>query len=55
MTWDSDRVVVVEAATDPGDPIWTAVGTNTLTGGSSYFSDPEWANHPARSCCLRTP
>jgi hypothetical protein len=24
------------------------VGTNTLTGGSSYFGDPLWTNYPAR-------
>ena len=24
------------------------VGPNTFTSGSSYFSDPQWANYPAR-------
>jgi hypothetical protein len=28
--------------------IWTSVATNTLAGGSSYFSDPQWTNYPGR-------
>jgi len=24
------------------------MGTNTLTGGSSHFSDPQWTNYPVR-------
>ena len=47
FTWASDRVMVVEAATDLAHPIWTPVSTNTLTGGTSTFSDPDWASHPA--------
>ena len=31
------------------------VGTNTLTAGSSYFSDPQWTNHPSRFYRLRSP
>ena len=42
ITWASGWVVVVEACTDLANPIWSPVGTNTLPGGSSYFSDPEW-------------
>ncbi len=48
ITGPSDAVVVVEACTDPANPGWSPVGTNTLTGGSSYFSDPEWMNYPCR-------
>jgi hypothetical protein len=54
ITWASDLVVVVEACTDPANPVWTPVGTNTLTGGSSYFSDPQWTNHPDRFYRLRS-
>jgi hypothetical protein len=46
---------VVEACTDFANPVWTPVGTNTLTRGSSYFSDPQWAEHPARLYRLRSP
>jgi hypothetical protein len=55
ITWASGMVVVVEAATDLVNPAWVSVGTNTLTSGSSYFSDPEWTNHPARFYRLRSP
>ena len=55
ISWASGRVVVVEACTDLAQPIWTPVGTNTLTAGSSYFSDPQWTNHPSRFYRLRSP
>ncbi len=55
INWASGRVVVVEACTDLAQPIWSPVGTNTLTDGSSYFSDPQWTNHPARFYRLRAP
>ena len=51
----SGLVIVVEASADLANPFWTPVGTNTLTGGSSYFSDPEWTNYPARFYRLRSP
>jgi len=55
ITWASDRVLVVEACTNLANPAWIPVGTNTLTGGSSYFSDPEWTNYPVRFYRLRSP
>lgn len=48
ISWASARVVVVEASTDLNDLIWSPVSTNVLTGGASYFSDPEWIQDPAR-------
>jgi hypothetical protein len=39
---------VVEASTNLANPIWIPVGTNILTGGSSYFSDPQWSNYTSR-------
>ena len=54
ITWASDTVVVVEACTDLANPVWTSVGTNTLAGGSSYFSDPQWTNYPGRFYRLRS-
>jgi hypothetical protein len=48
-------VVVVEACTDLAHPIWTPLQTNTLAGNSSYFSDPQWTNYPARLYRLRSP
>jgi hypothetical protein len=51
----SNLVIVVEAATNPANPAWLAVGTNTLTQGASYFSDLRWTNYPARFYRLRAP
>ena len=36
-------------------PLWSPVGTNTLTGGSSCFDDPRWANYPGRFYRLCSP
>jgi len=48
ITGTSSMVIVVEACTNLANPIWSPLQTNTLTGGSSYFSDPQWTNYPAR-------
>jgi hypothetical protein len=53
--WATNTSVVVEACTNPASHTWTPVGTNTLTGGSSYFSDPKWMNYPVRFYRLRSP
>jgi len=55
IAWAEGMTVVVEACTDLASSIWTPVGTNTLTGGSSYFSDPQWTNYPARFYRVRWP
>jgi hypothetical protein len=53
--WATNISVVVEACTNLANPIWSPVGTNTLTGGSSYFSDCQWTNYPVRCYRLRLP
>ncbi len=55
ITGTSNLVVVVQACTNLANPVWLPVGTNTLTGGSSYFSDPEGANYCSRFYRLRSP
>ena len=55
VTWASGRDVVVEACADLANPAWATEGTNTLTGESSYFTDPQWTNYPARFYRLRSP
>ena len=55
ITGSSNLVIVVEACTNLANPVWQPVQTNTLTGGSSYFSDPQWTNYPARFYRLRSP
>jgi len=48
ISWATNGSVVVEAATNLANPIWIPVSTNTLTGGTNHFSDPEWTNFPSR-------
>ena len=55
ISWASGQVVVVEACTNLSNPVWSPLQTNTLTGGSSYFSDPKWTNYPGRFYRLRSP
>jgi hypothetical protein len=55
ITGTTNLAVVVEACTNLANPVWSPVGTNTLTGGASYFSDPRWTNYPARFYRLRSP
>jgi hypothetical protein len=51
----SSWVFVVEACTNLASALWYPVGTNTLTGGSSYFSDAAWTSYPRRFYRLRSP
>ena len=46
ISWATNASVVVEAATNLANPVWIPVSTNTLTGGTNYFSDPQWTNYP---------
>jgi len=55
ISWATNISVVVEASTSLANPAWVPVGTNILTDGASYFSDPQWTNHPARFYRLRSP
>jgi hypothetical protein len=55
ISWATNISVMVEACTNLANPIWSPVGTNTLTGGSSYFSDPQWTDYPGRFYRLRSP
>jgi hypothetical protein len=55
ITGSNSLVIVVEACTNLAHPVWSPVGTNTLTGGSSYFSDAKWTNSPGRFYRIRSP
>jgi BspA type Leucine rich repeat region (6 copies) len=48
ISWATNASVVVQAATNLVNPVWLPVSTNPLTGGTSYFSDPQWTNYPER-------
>jgi len=54
VSWATNLPVVVEAATDLAHPAWSPVATNTLTGGTFQFSDPDWTNYPARFYRIRS-
>ena len=54
ITGTSGLVVVVEGCS-LAIPIWVPLQTNILTGGSCYFSDPQWTNYPVRCYRLRSP
>jgi len=55
INWASGMTVVVEACTKLANHTWSPLATNTLTSGSSYFSDPQWTNYPGRFYRLRWP
>ena len=46
-------VVVVQASTDLVN--WQPILTNTMTGTTFNFSDPQWTNYPGRYYRLRSP
>jgi hypothetical protein len=48
ITGNSGLTTLVQACTNLDQPDWSAVGTNTLIGDASYFSDPEWTNYTTR-------
>src|SRR5258707_3048196 len=54
VSWATNLNVVVEAATDLGNPVWSPLATNALNGGTSYFSDPQWMTHPSRFYRVRS-
>jgi len=54
ISWATNVSVVVQAATNLANPVWIPVSTNTLTGGTNYFSDPQWTNYPGRFYRVRS-
>jgi hypothetical protein len=55
ITGNNNLVVKVEACTNLAKPTWVPVATNTLAGGTAYFSDPAWTNQPRRFYRLNLP
>jgi hypothetical protein len=54
ISWATNVPVVVEASADLSNPAWIPLSTNTLSGGTSSFSDPDWTNYPNRFYRLRS-
>jgi len=52
ITGISKLVVVVQACANLASPVWQPVQTNMLTGGTAYFSDPQWTNYPNYPNCF---
>jgi hypothetical protein len=48
IAWSKGMTVIVEAATNAATPVWSRLQTNTLTGGTFFFADPNWMNYPSR-------
>jgi hypothetical protein len=54
VSWATGLMDVVEASSSLSNPLWSPVATNTLTGGSFYFTDPQWTNYPSRFYRVRS-
>ena len=48
ISWASGQAVVVEAAAEVLNPVWSPLQTIPLTSDSARFTDPEWTKHPTR-------
>ena len=57
VTGTTNLVIVVQACTDPANPVWSPLRSNTLplNGGSFYFRDSQWTNYPSRFYRLHWP
>ena len=54
ISWATNRPVVVDACTNPANPVWVPLQTNTLTGGMIHFSDAAWNKYPERFYRVRS-
>ncbi|HEY5041784.1 MAG TPA: leucine-rich repeat domain-containing protein [Verrucomicrobiae bacterium] len=54
ITGTANIPILVEACASLGDA-WVPLQTLSLTNGSVYFSDPQWANYPSRFYRLSSP
>ena len=46
VTGASNQTIVVDASTNLVN--WQPIWTNTLSGTTTNFTDPEWTNYPIR-------
>ena len=54
VNWANGMTVVVEASPTLLGGTWTPLVTNTLSGASFYFTNPEWTNYPSRFYRVRS-
>jgi hypothetical protein len=55
ISWATNRSIIVQAATNLTNPVWTPVATNPLVNGTNFFSDPNWTNYPGRFYRILSP
>ncbi len=56
ISWATNASVAIEACANLDGGAWSPLATNTLIeDGWTYFSDPDWTNHPARFYRVRSP
>jgi hypothetical protein len=55
ITGTSGIMIVVEANTNLSGSGWQPLQALTLSGGTAYFSDAQWANYPTRLYRIRSP
>jgi hypothetical protein len=54
VSWATNATVVVEATGDLSNRKWSALTTNALSGGTFYFTDPQWTKYPSRFYRVRS-
>jgi len=54
VSWATNLSVVVEATPDLENPKWSPLTTNALSGGTFYFTDPQWTKYPSRFYRVRS-
>lgn len=55
ISWATNISVVVEVCTNLAHPVWQPTRTNTLAGGTAYFSDAASTNYASRFYRLSVP
>ena len=55
ISWATNRSVVVQAATNLANPVWTPLATNLLVSGTNYFHDSKWTNYTRRFYRISAP
>ena len=53
VDWAEGLTVVIEGATNLHAPVWIPLATNTFSGETYDFRDPEWTNYPGRYYRIR--
>ena len=55
ISWATNLSIIVQAATNLANPVWTPMATNPLVNGTNFFSDPNWSNYPGHFYRISSP